>query len=220
MRDGSRWCSPPSRSAPRRRRLPFICFASTRCSRTRTAPFSTLSCANRAAANGENLWSGQLIETINAAGVRKQVQFTSNLPSNTASRSVLIATRGIRGARARDAQLHDPRAVRSHRWRHADVRVGYRSDRAAAAADRRCHGDQPQRHAGQRHAAQFRQRDRDDDAQPVGSVEFFNQALDHYFISALAPDIDALDSGRHRGLGAHRPVVLGVSVRGGAAAPA
>jgi hypothetical protein len=34
---------------------------------------------------------------------------------------------------------------------------------------------------------------------PVTSVEFFNAALNHYFISALAPDIDALDSGRIAG---------------------
>jgi serine protease len=36
-------------------------------------------------------------------------------------------------------------------------------------------------------------------AQPVTSVEFYNQSLDHYFISSLAPDIDALDSGRLSG---------------------
>ena len=33
-------------------------------------------------------------------------------------------------------------------------------------------------------------------ALPVTAVEFYNQTLDHYFISALQPDIDALDSGR------------------------
>ena len=46
---------------------------------------------------------------------------------------------------------------------------------------------------------------------PVGSVEFYNQTLDHYFISALAPDIDVLDSGRLVGLGSYRPLVPGVS---------
>jgi hypothetical protein len=35
--------------------------------------------------------------------------------------------------------------------------------------------------------------------QAVTSVEFYNQALDHYFISALTPDIDALDTGRLAG---------------------
>ena len=36
-------------------------------------------------------------------------------------------------------------------------------------------------------------------AATVTAVEFYNQALDHYFVSSLAPDIDALDSGRLRG---------------------
>jgi hypothetical protein len=33
----------------------------------------------------------------------------------------------------------------------------------------------------------------------VFAVEYYNAALDHYFVSAAAPDIDALDSGRIRG---------------------
>jgi hypothetical protein len=33
-------------------------------------------------------------------------------------------------------------------------------------------------------------------ALPVASVEYYSATLDHYFISDLAPDIDALDSGR------------------------
>ncbi len=36
-------------------------------------------------------------------------------------------------------------------------------------------------------------------ASPVGVVEYYNAGLDHYFISALQPDIDALDSGRISG---------------------
>src|SRR5439155_15225760 len=36
-------------------------------------------------------------------------------------------------------------------------------------------------------------------ANSVTVVEFYNDALDHYFISPLAPDIDALDSGRTNG---------------------
>ena len=34
---------------------------------------------------------------------------------------------------------------------------------------------------------------------PIAAVEFYNAALDHYFVSALAPDIDALESGRLAG---------------------
>ena len=36
-------------------------------------------------------------------------------------------------------------------------------------------------------------------ATPISLVEFYNAALDHYFVSALQPDIDALDSGRIAG---------------------
>ena len=36
-------------------------------------------------------------------------------------------------------------------------------------------------------------------ALPVTAVEFYRAATDHYFISALQPDIDALDSGRFSG---------------------
>jgi len=35
--------------------------------------------------------------------------------------------------------------------------------------------------------------------QPITAVEYYNAALDHYFMSALQPDIDALDSGIIRG---------------------
>ncbi len=36
-------------------------------------------------------------------------------------------------------------------------------------------------------------------ALPVTSVEYYNAGLDHYFISNLQPDIDALDTGRIAG---------------------
>jgi hypothetical protein len=36
-------------------------------------------------------------------------------------------------------------------------------------------------------------------ALPITVVEFYNAALDHYFVSPLAPDIDALDTGRFPG---------------------
>jgi hypothetical protein len=46
--------------------------------------------------NGENFWSGLSLRTTNAAGVAKNFQIPSNLPSSsTASRSVLIATAGF-----------------------------------------------------------------------------------------------------------------------------
>lgn len=38
-----------------------------------------------------------------------------------------------------------------------------------------------------------------DDVLPVAAVEYYNAALDHYFVSTRADDIEALDSGRLRG---------------------
>ena len=37
------------------------------------------------------------------------------------------------------------------------------------------------------------------EAQPVTVIEYYNPTLDHYFMSSLQPDIDALDSGRFFG---------------------
>ena len=46
--------------------------------------------------NGEYFWAGVQLETTNAAGIKQQFRFPSNLPSAaTASRSVLIATGGF-----------------------------------------------------------------------------------------------------------------------------
>src|ERR1700675_1673926 len=36
-------------------------------------------------------------------------------------------------------------------------------------------------------------------AQPVTVIEYYNTALDHYFITSLQPDINALDSGHFFG---------------------
>ena len=46
--------------------------------------------------NGENFWAGLRLETTNTGGAKQQFTFPSGLPSsNTASRSVLIATAGF-----------------------------------------------------------------------------------------------------------------------------
>ena len=58
---------------------------------------------------------------------------------------------------------------------------------------------------------------------PAGTitvVEFYNAALDHYFMSPLAPDIDALDTGRFAGWARTGSHVQGVSDARRAAAPA
>ncbi len=52
-------------------------------------------------------------------------------------------------------------------------------------------------------------------ALPVTAVEYYRQAVDHYFISALQPDIDALDSGRLAGWARTGLLVQGVPDAGG-----
>ena len=38
-------------------------------------------------------------------------------------------------------------------------------------------------------------------------VEYYNEALDHYFVTGYAPEVQALDGGRAQGLGTNRPHV-------------
>jgi hypothetical protein len=45
--------------------------------------------------NGENLWSGQLLRSTSAQGGQKNFEFDHDLPSNTANRRVLVATPGF-----------------------------------------------------------------------------------------------------------------------------
>jgi hypothetical protein len=147
--------------------------------------------------NGEHVWAGQMIETVSAANVRKQVQFATNLPSPaTASRSVLIATAGFAAL-----GLLTPDYTIPARFIPTDGgTLSYASatdqitlpplpiDGATAINRNGAPVPATPRNFANATATMT--------PQPVGSVEFFNQALDHYFISALAPDIDALDSRR------------------------
>jgi len=63
-------------------------------------------------ANGDHLWSQQELETTNAAGVRKEFRFPSNLPSSsTARRSGAHRHARLCGAGPRGPGLHDPGSV-------------------------------------------------------------------------------------------------------------
>jgi hypothetical protein len=146
--------------------------------------------------NGENLWVGQTLMARNAAGVPKQLQFASNLPSPaTASRSVLIATAGFAalGILAPDYTI-PPRFIPidggTLNFAGVDqINLPVLPIDGATAINR--NGAPvpatPRNFANATGTMTPR---------AVTSVEFFNQGLDHYFISALAPDIDALDTGR------------------------
>ena len=107
--------------------------------------------------------------------------------------------RRLRGTRSRNARLPDTGAFHPHRWRDAQLRRR-RPDHAACTAGRWRDGDQSERGHGSGYAARnFANATATMTPQAVTSVEFYNPALDHYFISALAPDIDALDTGRFAG---------------------
>lgn len=149
--------------------------------------------------NGEDQWFGNALAATNAAGVTKQFVFPSNLPSSsTANRSVLVATAGFA------ALGLTPDYVVSDRFVPTDggtIQYAGFTDQitilplpvdGATAINRNGAPvtPAPKNFANVTVAVT---------ATPVTSVEFFNLSLNHYFISSLAPDIDALDSGRIAG---------------------
>jgi len=149
--------------------------------------------------NGEDQWFNNQLETTNAAGVKKELTFTKNLPSpQTASRSVLIATAGMAAlGLAPDYTIPD-RFIPTDggKLQYAgftdQITLPVLPTDGATAIDRNgAHVTPAPRN--------FANATIGISATPVTSVEFFNPALNHYFISALAPDIDALDTGRIAG---------------------
>ena len=147
--------------------------------------------------NGENFWAGLQIRTTNAAGAIKTFTVASNLPSSsTASRSVLIATPGFASLGLATPDFTIPARFIPTEGGTLDYASG--TDRmnlpalpndGVTAVDR--NGNQvaaaPKNFANVTAAVT---------ATPIAAVEFYNTTLDHYFISSLAGDIDALDSGR------------------------
>jgi hypothetical protein len=150
--------------------------------------------------NGENFWSGQLFATTNKSSVRKQFSFPANLPSSsTASRSVLIATPAFAALGLVTPDYTMPARFLPTDGGTLDYAGGTDSitlpvlpTDGATSIDRN----------GSPMAAtpkNFSNATAAMTALPVSSVEYYNQSLDHYFISSLAPDIDALDTGRIAG---------------------
>jgi len=149
-------------------------------------------------ANGENLLAGHAL-VVTRAGSSRTFTFDHDLPdSATANRRVLIATPGF-AARNIDA----PDYVIPARFLPADGGVlDYAGVDAVMFASLPTDGvhalarggasvtNAPQNFAGQTDTLA---------AGPITVVEYYNSALDHYFMSPLAPDIDALDSGRTPG---------------------
>ena len=156
--------------------------------------------------NGEDLWAGQRL-TVTHAGRAKTYAFPRNLPSTfTANRYVLIATQGYVDASASASEFSfvTPDFVVPNQFFPTDAgSINY------AGVDDVSYGSLPT--DGDRalyvppSSAEFVDRNvarnfagavASMPALAVTAVEYYNAVLDHYFISNLQPDIDALDSGR------------------------
>lgn len=147
--------------------------------------------------NGQNEFLGNAISATKGSVV-KTFDFPNGLPSNTAGRRVLIATQGFAAL-----GLLAPNYTVPDRFLPTDggtVNFAGVSSLTYAAlpidgvnalfSNGTVAANAPMNFSGATTSVP---------ASAVTSVEFFNAALDHYFISSLAPDIDALDSGRLAG---------------------
>jgi hypothetical protein len=151
---------------------------------------------------GEYFWAGNTLESTNAAGVKKQFRFPVNLPvsPSTASRSVLIATAAVAALGITPDYTIPDRFVPTDggKLEYAPPTTGEEITLPALPTDGATAIDRNGTHVTPA-PKNFANVTVAVTAKPVTSIEFFNQALNHYFISALAPDIDALDSGRISG---------------------
>lgn len=147
--------------------------------------------------NGQNEFTGLSI-SVTKGTLRKEFEFPNNLQVSTSGRSVLIATRGFAalGLMFPDFTVDDrflPIDGGVVNFAGVDtlaypslpidgVNALFRSGATAPNAP-----------------TNFSRATGSVAPGPVTSIEFYHAVLDHYFISALAPDIDALDSGRLAG---------------------
>jgi len=147
------------------------------------------------AANGENLWSGHAF-TSTHAGITKSFTFPADLPSiATAGKRVLIGTQGLAAL-----GFVTPDYVIPNGFLATDgATLDYAGADTITYASLPTDGTGAINHAGAtvvNLATNFAGKAVSLPALPVTSIEYYNAALDHYFISNLQPDIDALDTGR------------------------
>ena len=159
--------------------------------------------------NGENLLAGHALTATHGANTKLFI-FPNDLPStNTAGRYVLIATQGYVDAAASFAEFAFvmPDYVVQNQFLPTDGGVvNY------AGVDNVTYGPLPSdgqlalftpsssaSYLAANEVHNFLGRVATLPALAVTAVEYYSPALDHYFISNLEPDIDALDSGRIAG---------------------
>ncbi len=158
--------------------------------------------------DGENLLAGHSF-TITHSGNTKTFTFPSNLPggtcgsyscspSPTANKRVLIATQGFAAL-----GLVTPDYVIPNQFLATDGgTVNYAGVDQMPYATLPTDGVMAIDRSGAvvlNVATNFAGKSATAPPSPLSVVEYYNLSLDHYFISALQPDIDALDSGRIAG---------------------
>lgn len=149
-------------------------------------------------ANGENLFAGQVL-TSTIGGTTKSFRFPHDLPgAQTAGKRVLIASQGFAALNLTKADFTIP-----DRFIATDAgRLDYAGVNAFAYAALPADGVTALFASGAAApnvATNFNGVSVAVAAAPVTVVEYYNTALDHYFISPLAPDINALDMGLTKG---------------------
>jgi hypothetical protein len=170
--------------------------------------------------NGENFMGG-LTLTSTHAGTTKTFMFPNHLPGNpTANQRFLAATNGF-AAQAKAAQKSygypdpppppDPPPVKSAAPDFIIPDGFIPTDGGTinyAGVDSMTFGPLPtdgvnamyrSGNSGPGSAVNFAGVATVPKATPIALVEFYNAGLDHYFVSALQPDLDALDTGRIAG---------------------
>ena len=148
--------------------------------------------------NDGSLLAGRTL-TSTHTGVTKVFTFPADLPSAaTAGKRVLIGSNGYaaRSALAPDYQMPD-------RFLATDGgTVDYAGVDQLTYATLPVDGNNALQRNGtvaQNLATNFAGNTAAFPANSITVIEFYNESLDHYFMSPLAPDIDALDSGRSAG---------------------
>src|SRR5437868_2157609 len=147
---------------------------------------------------GQRFLAGHAL-TSTHAGVTKTYTFAVNLPGDdTANRRVLIATQACA-----DLRLIAPDYVVPNQFLATDGgTVDYAGSDQLTYASLPTDGALALTRAGTTApnlAINFSGASAVVPVLPVTSLEYYNAALDHYFISDLQPDIDALDTGRIAG---------------------
>ncbi len=148
--------------------------------------------------NGQFQFGGKALTSTHGAQTRT-FAFTANLPrSSTAGRQVLIATPGFAALGLVAPDYTMPAGFLSTDGGSVDFARVSQLTYAALPTDGAAALDSSGA-AVPNVATNFAGNSATVPALPVTVVEFYHAGLDHYFISALQPDIEALDSGRLAG---------------------